>query len=141
MTNKQKKRMLQMLAILVAAGVGIACVLMALKESIQLYFTPSELVKAAVTQRQVVRMGGMIMADSIKREPKTLQVQFLVTDGLDTIPVFYEGVLPDLFREGQGVIVKGSYEAGKGFIASEVLTKHDERYVPKELQHTLKEPT
>ena len=141
MTNKQKKRMLQILGILLAAAVGIGCVLMALKESIQLYFTPSELTKATLTQRQVVRMGGMIMKDSVKREPKTLQVQFQVTDGLGTIPVFYEGVLPDLFREGQGVIVKGNYQPGKGFVATEVLTKHDERYVPKELQHTLKEPT
>lgn len=141
MTHKQKKRMLQVLGILVAAAVGIGCVLMALQESIQLYFTPSELTKATLKPKQTVRMGGMIMADSVKRETQTLKVTFEVTDGLASMPVFYQGVLPDLFREGQGVIVKGVYQPDTGFMATEVLTKHDERYVPKELQHTMKEPS
>lgn len=142
MTNKQKKRLLQIMGILLAASLAMACVLMALQESIQLYFTPSELGKAPISSTQTVRMGGLVLQDSLAREQKSLRVEFQVTDGLATVPVFYEGVLPDLFREGQGVIVKGSYVPGQGFYASEVLTKHDERYVPKELQHTLlKEPT
>lgn len=141
MTNKQKKRLFQIMGMLIAAALGIACVLMALQESIQLYFTPSELSKADVAAVQTVRMGGMVMSNSVVREGKSLRVQFQVTDGLTTLPVYYQGVLPDLFREGQGVIVKGTYIPEKGFYASEVLTKHDERYVPKELQHTLlKEP-
>lgn len=137
MTNKQKKRLFKIMGILLAASLGVGCVLMALQESIQLYFTPSELAKASVTSTQTVRMGGLVLQDSLARQQKSLRVEFHVTDGLATVPVFYEGVLPDLFREGQGVIVKGTYVPGKGFYASEVLTKHDERYVPKELQHTL----
>jgi cytochrome c-type biogenesis protein CcmE len=112
---------------------------MSLKESIQLYFTPSELVEQSLTERQVVRMGGLVMENSVRRDEASLKVQFHVTDGLANLPVYYEGVLPDLFREGQGVIVKGTYNPTLGFHAQEVLTKHDERYVPRELQHTLQE--
>ncbi len=139
MTNNQRNRMFKIIALALACAISIACVLMALKENIQLYFTPSELVKSSLAEKQVVRMGGMIMADSILREKKSLKIQFNVTDGLATLPVFYEGVLPDLFREGQGVIVKGVYDPQQGFLAHEVLTKHDERYTPRELNTVMKE--
>lgn len=137
MTGKQKKRLLQALVILAASALVISLILLSLKESIQLYYSPNELVDATLRPQQTVRMGGLVMQDSLVREPNSLKVHFDVTDGLRTVRVTYEGVLPDLFREGQGVIVKGTYLPGTGFQASEVLTKHDERYVPKELQHTL----
>lgn len=141
MTNKQKKRAAWLLSGVLLAVAIVCFALMALNDNVQLYYTPQELVTTVPPAAQKVRLGGLVLPGSWQRQPHSLAGQFQLTDGLATVTVAYHSILPDLFREGQGVIVMGYYQSDNVFQAVEVLTKHDERYVPKELKHTLGEQT
>ena len=116
--------------------VAVGLVLFALRETIVFFHTPSDVVEKPVAAGQRFRLGGLVAAGSVKRGDGT-KVEFVVTDTLKEMPVTYEGVLPDLFREGQGVIAEGKLSPTGVFVADTVLAKHDETYMPPEVAKAL----
>ena len=121
------------------AGLGIAAalVLSAFQENLVFFFTPSQVAANEAPKGRAFRVGGMVEVGSVKRQADGVTVQFIVTDTAKSIPVQYKGVLPDLFREGKGVVTQGRLENGM-FVASEVLAKHDENYMPPEAADAMK---
>jgi len=124
----------------IVAGVGLAAFLamQAFRANVMFFFDPSQVVAGEVPAGQRFRLGGMVVKGSIEKKPGTLDVHFLVTDYKHTVPVTYSKILPDLFRDGQGVVAHGTMQAGT-FIADEVLAKHDEKYMPPEVARSLKD--
>ena len=120
-----------------ALGIVTALVLMAFQENLVFFFTPTEVAESKAPQGRTFRIGGMVEKGSVKRQPDGVTVQFVVTDTAKTIPVTYKGALPDLFREGKGVVAQGQLGVDGVFRASEVLAKHDENYMPPEAAHAL----
>jgi cytochrome c-type biogenesis protein CcmE len=116
----------------VALGVVAALVLGAFKQNLVFFFTPSEIVEHKAPQGRTFRIGGMVEKGSVKRQADGVTVQFTVTDTAKSIPVTFRGSLPDLFREGKGVVAQGQLGTDGVFRASEVLAKHDENYMPPE---------
>jgi cytochrome c-type biogenesis protein CcmE len=121
-----------------ALGVAVALVLNAFQSNLVFFFTPSQVVSHEAPQNRAFRIGGLVEAGSVVRDKDALTVRFRVTDTAQTIPVIYTGILPDLFREGKGVVAQGKLEADGTFRASEVLAKHDENYMPPEAAEALK---
>lgn len=121
------------------AGLAIAAmlVLSAFQQNLVFFFTPTQVAANEAPQGRAFRVGGMVEVGSVKRQPDGVTVHFVVTDTAKSIPVAYKGVLPDLFREGKGVVTQGRLENGL-FVASEVLAKHDENYMPPEAAAALK---
>ena len=136
MTRKQK-RLSMILGGLAVIGLAAGLVLYALSGTITFFFTPSEVTEKGVAPGQRIRLGGMVKEGSWKRGEGTVS-SFVVTDTIETIQVTYNGQLPDLFREGQGVVAEGVIGEGGVFTADTVLAKHDENYMPKELADSLK---
>jgi cytochrome c-type biogenesis protein CcmE len=120
---------------LAALGIASALVLSAFEKNLVFFFTPSQVAANEAPQGRVFRIGGMVLEGSVKREG--VDVQFVVTDTAKNIPVVYRGALPDLFREGKGVVAQGSLGADGIFRAREVLAKHDENYMPPEAAHAV----
>jgi cytochrome c-type biogenesis protein CcmE len=120
--------------VIVAAGIGL--ILYNLGEGMRLFIAPSEMAKAP--HDRPFRLGGLVEAGSLKREADGATVHFRITDKTTAVPVTYKGVLPDLFREGQGVVAEGRLGPDGGFVADEVLAKHDEKYMPREVVEALK---
>jgi len=133
MTPARKKRLGLILLMVagVAAGVGFA--LKAMNENIMFFFTPSEVVSGKAPSDRLFRMGGMVVAGSVHRPGEGLTVHFDLTDNEKVVTVQFAGILPDLFREGQGIIANGRLNQAGEFVADEVLAKHDETYMPPEL--------
>ena len=138
MNKKQKTKMIVLLFISVAVLLIVALVSYALRLNISLYFTPMQIFKHAAPLNRPIRIGGMVVKGSINQSKNHLDVRFVLTDYQHQIKVRYQGVLPDLFREGQGVVVKGFLSAQNQFEAQEVLAKHDENYMPKEVRDSIK---
>ena len=115
-----------------AALLGLATVLVlnAFQSNLVFFFTPSQVVAREAPQGRPFRIGGMVEAGTLQRTPNSLEVKFIVTDTAQRLPVVYNGMLPDLFREGKGVVAQGTVGADGVFHASEVLAKHDENYMP-----------
>jgi cytochrome c-type biogenesis protein CcmE len=136
MTRKQKR------LTVIAGGVGfilaaVLLVMFAFSQSIAYFYMPGDLAKAELAPGTRIRLGGLVAEGSVVRSEGS-QVRFTVTDGHDTVPVRYVGILPDLFREGQGVVTEGAFDASRAFVADSVLAKHDETYMPKEVADGLK---
>jgi cytochrome c-type biogenesis protein CcmE len=138
MTPKRKKRI--MLIGLMLAGVAIAAgfALQAFNENLMFFYTPSEVVAGEAPAGRMIRVGGLVTEGSVQRQSDGLTVQFDVTDNNKTITVQYTGILPDLFREGQGIVAHGQLQEDRLFVAAEVLAKHDENYMPPEVADALK---
>ena len=137
MTRKQKR------GLLIGTGVGILAVAaimvaFALRDTIVFFRTPSDVVEGKIDLDQRFRLGGLVADGSVRRGQGT-KVKFSVTDTIETVPVSYNGILPDLFREGQGVVTEGKLDGNGQFIADTVLAKHDENYMPPEVASALKE--
>jgi len=131
MTPRQKRLTWIVLGVtLVAAAVGL--VLFALKNNVSLYFTPTQVYNKEAPQGRNFRIGGLVEEGSVKRQADGLTVHFSITDTAQKMPVVYKGILPDLFKEGKGVVAQGKIEADGVFHAEEVLAKHDENYMPPE---------
>ena len=120
---------------LAALGIATALVLMAFEKNLVFFFTPSQVAANEAPQGRTFRIGGMVLEGSLKRDG--VEVQFVVTDTAKSIPVVYRGALPDLFREGKGVVAQGQLGADGVFRAREVLAKHDENYMPPEAAHAV----
>jgi len=138
MTPKRKKRMtligLMLLGVAIAAGFA----LQAFNENLMFFYTPSEVAAGEAPAGRMIRVGGLVTDGSVKRQSDGLTVQFDVTDNDKTITVQYTGILPDLFREGQGIVAHGRLQQDRLFVAEEVLAKHDENYMPPEVADALK---
>jgi cytochrome c-type biogenesis protein CcmE len=136
--NSKKRRRLAFAIAIILAGAGAAAlVLFALKDNVLYFYSPSDVSAKHVSEGVTFRIGGLVEADSLKQGPGA-DVAFVVTDGKEGVPVQYRGVLPALFREGQGVVALGKLGPGGVFTASEVLAKHDEKYMPPEVVESLK---
>ncbi|WP_108683238.1 cytochrome c maturation protein CcmE [Methyloceanibacter sp. wino2] len=137
MTRKQRRGVL-IGTCLVVLGVAVGLVLYAMRDSIVFFYSPSDITKMEIGPGQRIRLGGLVETGSVKRDQGTT-VHFSVTDGAKVMPVTYTGVLPDLFREGQGVVTEGWVQPDGTFKADNVLAKHDENYMPPEVAAKLKE--
>jgi cytochrome c-type biogenesis protein CcmE len=137
MTRKQRRGVL-VGTCLVVLGVAVGLVLYAMRDSIVFFYSPSEVAEMKVAPGQRFRLGGLVETGSVVRDEGTT-VRFVVTDRSRNLPVTYTGVLPDLFREGQGVVAEGTLAADGTFHADNVLAKHDENYMPPEVAKKLKE--
>ena len=137
-TTRKQKRAALILAGLALLGIAAGLVLYALRDTIVFFYTPSELAEKNVQPGQRFRLGGLVEKGSIiKGEGMT--VRFVVTDTVKAVPVSYNGQLPDLFREGQGVVTEGKLDGSGNFVADTVLAKHDETYMPKDVADRLKQ--
>jgi cytochrome c-type biogenesis protein CcmE len=122
---------------LIAIGLVVLLIMNALNSNIALFVTPSDVFAGKAPQSQIFRIGGLVKEGSVKRDGIT--VNFVVTDLAQEIPVAYTGILPDLFKEGKGAVIQGRLNDNGKFVASEVLAKHDENYMPPEAQHALEQ--
>lgn len=130
------RRLIWILAGVAAIGIAVALVLNAFRSNLVFFFTPTEVVQGKAPSGRIFRIGGLVSEGSVQREGTT--VRFQVTDNANTISVSYTGILPDLFKEGRGVVAQGTVQADGSFQAKEVLAKHDENYMPPEAAEALK---
>jgi cytochrome c-type biogenesis protein CcmE len=137
MTPRQK-RMITVVAILAGVGIATAFALQSFQKNLLYYYSPSQIQAGEAPSARSFRVGGLVENGSLKREPGSLEVRFTLTDYAHQQSVSYTGVLPDLFREGQGVIARGKMGPDGMFVAEEVLAKHDENYMPPEVKDSLK---
>ena len=137
MRPKQRNRLILAIVIVLFVGISAALALTALNQNINLFYSPTMIVNGEAPQDRLFRAGGMVSEGSVHRDPKSLEVSFDLNDGANEITVKYTGILPDLFREGQGIVVQGKLGPDGSVMASEVLAKHDENYMPPEVEHAL----
>jgi cytochrome c-type biogenesis protein CcmE len=135
--NPRKKRFALIGGGLLTLSVATALVLNAMNSSLVFFFTPTQVAANEAPKNKAFRIGGMVKEGSIHRESDGLSIRFVVTDTAKDVPVTYRGILPDLFKEGKGAVIQGKIGADGRFVASEVLAKHDENYMPPEAQHAL----
>jgi cytochrome c-type biogenesis protein CcmE len=138
MTPRRKKRLYLVLLMVIGIAAATGLAITAFDENLMFYYPPSEVVAGKAPVDHPFRMGGLVTPGSVKRQADGLTVQFDLTDNKDTVTVRYTGILPDLFREGQGIISKGRLRPDGVFVADEVLAKHDENYMPPEVADSLK---
>jgi len=131
------KRLAIIAAGVAAIAVAAALVLNAFQSNLVFFFSPSQIAAGEAPKDRAFRVGGMVQTGSVKRQGDGLTVEFIVTDTAKNIPVTYKGILPDLFREGKGVVAQGRLGADGVFRADEVLAKHDENYMPPEAKHAI----
>ncbi|MGG4663891.1 cytochrome c maturation protein CcmE [Providencia vermicola] len=147
MNIRRRNRLWLICSILIGVGLTLALILYALRSSIDLFYTPGEIIYGKRETQQMpevgqrLRVGGMVMPGSIVRDadPKSLKITFTVYDAEAEIDVSYDGILPDLFKEGQGVVVQGELQENNHVLAKEVLAKHDENYTPPEVEKAMQE--
>ena len=123
--------------IVVGCTIATGLALLALRENINLFFSPSQIVEGTAPSNTTIRLGGMVVAGSVQRGAN-LGVTFVLTDLAEQVTVTYEGILPDLFREGQGIVTQGKLDSSGRFLAQQVLAKHDETYMPPEVNDALR---
>ena len=139
MTPKRKQRLIFVLVLVVGFGAAIGLALFAFQKNLLYFFSPSQIIAGEVDDGQMFRLGGLVVEGSVIRDSDGVTTQFDLTDTADSITVRYTGLLPDLFREGQGIVAQGKINAEGIFVAQEVLAKHDENYMPPEVAEALKE--
>jgi len=138
MKPHRRNRLFLVLFLVVTSGSAVGLALMALNENINLFYSPQQIVDGEAPVGSLIRAGGMVVNGSVQRSTEDLKMSFLISDlQASEVKVQFEGILPDLFREGQGVIALGTLNAQGVFVASEVLAKHDENYMPPEVADTL----
>ena len=132
------RRLTAVVLVLIGVAVAAGFALKAFNKNILYYYTPSQVAAGAAKPGQMFRMGGMVVNGSVQRTPGSMTVRFTLTDMQHSVPIVYTGILPDLFREGQGLVVHGTLSADGQFTADEVLAKHDEKYMPPEVAAAIK---
>lgn len=133
----RRKRLLVVLIIFSVFATISALVLLALQQNINLFYSPTQIQQGEAPLERRIRAGGLVVDNTVERNPHNLVVRFDITDYQHALSVQYRGILPDLFREGQGVVVQGKINASGVLIADQVLAKHDEQYMPPEVEQTL----
>lgn len=137
MNPKRKKRLIIVLMIVFGASAAIGLTMYALSQNINLFYSPTQIANGEAPANTRIRAGGMVVEGSVKRDPESLRVTFEVTDYENKVAIEYSGILPDLFREGQGIVAQGKLDASGTLQAVEVLAKHDENYMPPEVAEAL----
>jgi cytochrome c-type biogenesis protein CcmE len=137
MNPKRRKLLLTVVVTLIGVGTATGLALKAFQENLLYFYSPTQVKNGESPSNRNFRIGGLVLAGTVKRNPDNLRVEFVLTDTLNNVTVSYEGILPDLFREGQGIVANGSINNEGLFIASEVLAKHDENYMPAEVAEAL----
>ena len=138
MTARQR-RLYWVLGIIAGVGLAAALALRAFQQNVMYYYDPTRIAAGEVLPGQRFRLGGMVEKGSLRRTPGSLEISFVVTDFRHSVPVHYDKVTPDLFREGAGVVAHGRLDASGIFMADEVLAKHDEKYMPPEVARSLQQ--
>jgi cytochrome c-type biogenesis protein CcmE len=138
MTPARYRRLIVVVLVLAGVGIATALGLVAFRKNIIYYYTPSQVAAGSAEVGRPFRMGGLVAMGSVQRMPGTTTVHFILTDMQKSVPITYTGILPDLFREGQGIVVHGSIGQDGAFTADEVLAKHDEKYMPPEVAAAIK---
>ena len=134
----KRRRLYFVVAGMVLLGAAAGLTLYAMNDTLVFFYSPSELLAKQIPPGRTLRIGGLVETGSVARDGDGTTVHFRVTDTAKTVPVVYKGILPDLFREGQGVVAEGTMSQDGVFVAAEVLAKHDEKYMPKEVVEALK---
>lgn len=136
----RKKRLLIVLFVMGFAALGIALLVFAMRDNMNLFFAPAAIAQGKAPLNKQIRIGGYVVKDSVQRQGDGLTVHFRLTDGSSEIGVSYTGILPDLFSEGEAAVATGKLISSNEFLATEVLAKHDENYTPPEVQQTAVKP-
>ena len=136
--NKRSRRKVLIFAIVFGVAVATVLGLTAFEENLLYFYSPTQVKEGEAPQTHSFRVGGLVVDGSVIREPDSLTVQFDITDNTESMTVEYTGILPDLFREGQGIVAMGNLQGNGRFVAQEVLAKHDENYMPPEVADALK---
>ncbi|OAZ91359.1 cytochrome c maturation protein CcmE [Halomonas sp. G11] len=139
MTPKRKRKLYVIVTLVSLAAVAVGLTLYALRANINLFFSPVQIAQGEAPMSRSIRAGGMVKVGSVSRDADSLNIEFTVTDYVGDLQVDYQGILPDLFREGQGVVVVGELQDDGRFRADEVLARHDENYMPPEVAQALEE--
>lgn len=139
MTPARKKRLGLIVLMVCGMGIGVGFALKSLNENIMFFFTPAEVAAGEAPSDRLFRIGGMVVDGSVKRPGDGLTVEFGLTDNDGVVTVLYTGILPDLFREGQGIVANGKLNQSGDFVAEEVLAKHDENYMPPEVAEAMQQ--
>ncbi len=134
----RKRRLTFVISIVIGLGAAVGLGLFAMKQNITKYAHPLCSSKSEAPVGSLIRLGGLVVEGSVKRNPDNLKVEFLLTDNADNVLVSFDGILPDLFREGQGIVTMGTLQKDGSFVASEVLAKHDENYMSPEVADAMK---
>lgn len=137
MRPQRKKKLLLIVFLVAGVSAAVGLLMYSLSQNINLFMTPTQIADGEVPVGKTIRAGGLVVSGSVERSDTGLGASFLISDGQAEVKVIYEGILPDLFREGQGIVALGHVNENKEFIASEVLAKHDENYMPPEVQDAL----
>lgn len=137
MNPARKRKLLILLSAFIALSIASGLVLYALRQNISLFYTPTQIAEGKAPSKQAIRVGGMVEKGSLVRAKEGLRVEFRVTDLRQTVTIVHTGILPDLFREGQGVVVEGQLIDNQHVQATRVLAKHDEKYMPPEVKAAL----
>jgi len=137
MTPRRRQRLLLVALMLSGVSVATAFGVSAFRQNLMLFHSPADIAAGSVEPGRAFRVGGMVVDGSVQRDESNLLVNFDLTDHQDTVSVTFDGILPDLFREGQGIVAMGQLSEGGMFVASEVLAKHDENYMPPEVAEAL----
>lgn len=133
----RKQRLIAVLAVVFGVAVAVSLVFLALGENLDHFYSPSDLAEGKAQPGQKIRVGGLVVDGSVSRNNESLKVNFDITDTAEQITVEFEGILPDLFREGQGIIAIGRLTNGGVVVAEQVLAKHDETYMPPEVKESI----
>jgi cytochrome c-type biogenesis protein CcmE len=136
--KSRHKRLILLAGALVALGIATALVLSAFRKNLVFFITPTQILSGDAPRDRAFRIGGMVQAGSLQRQADGVTVDFVVTDLAHSVKVHYRGILPDLFKEGKGVVAQGRLDAHREFVADQVLAKHDENYMPPEAADALK---
>ncbi len=136
--SPRKKRVLIVFAILAGISIAAIFILTAFEKNLMYFYSPTEIINGNAPKAQSFRVGGLVVNDSVIRNTEDLKVSFVLTDTMNEVKVIYEGILPDLFREGQGIVANGKLQPDNIFVADQVLAKHDENYMPPEVAEALK---
>ncbi|MBF7053908.1 cytochrome c maturation protein CcmE [Halomonas sp. KAO] len=139
MRPKRRQKLYLSLGLIALAAIAVGLTLYALRSNINLFFSPVQIAAGDAPLERQIRAGGMVKEGTVARDPESLDVEFMVTDYVDDLEVRYSGILPDLFREGQGVVVVGELQPEGWLRADQVLARHDENYMPPEVAQALEE--
>ena len=139
MNSKRRKLLFTVIFIVLGTGTATGLALMAFQQNLLYFYSPLQVKNGEAPGDRAFRVGGLVVNGSVIRDPDSLAVRFVLTDTVEQITVEYDGILPDLFREGQGIVAEGSFAEGGRFKADRVLAKHDENYMPPEVADVLKE--
>ena len=137
--TSRRKRIFIVSFILIGISIAATLILTAFEENLMYFYSPTEIANGEAPKVRTFRIGGLVLTDSVKRNPSNLEVNFVLTDTVNEIKVIYDGILPDLFREGQGIVANGKMKSDNIFVADQVLAKHDENYMPPEVAKALED--